>query len=201
MRVIRAVWSKLRTESGYSVIELLTVMAILGVVLAGLTSVFISGSKAEVAMNRRYQAQQNARLSLGALRTDIHLAGCAATQSSGAELDLYSTPALTGSCTGTLTVVWCVKPSTDITTRYALWRVPAQNCSSTAGGKRLADLLSTASGVGVPVVFTTIAPASSGQRESVKADLFVNSNWSNTAVGDKYDLNDTIVLRNAPRQP
>jgi len=43
-------------ERGYSVVELLGVMVILGVVLSGLTAVFVSGSNASVDLNRRFAA-------------------------------------------------------------------------------------------------------------------------------------------------
>ena len=64
-----------RDERGYSMIELLTVMSIMGVVLGGLTTVFASGSKAELDMNRRFQAQSAGRVALDKLRKEIHCAG------------------------------------------------------------------------------------------------------------------------------
>ena len=49
-------------EEGYTLIELIVVMAILGTVVAGLTTVFVSGSAAELDLNLRFQAQQQGRL-------------------------------------------------------------------------------------------------------------------------------------------
>ena len=49
-------------EGGYTLVEMLVVMAILGVVISGLTTIFVSGSHAELDLNRRFQAQQQARL-------------------------------------------------------------------------------------------------------------------------------------------
>jgi prepilin-type N-terminal cleavage/methylation domain-containing protein len=54
----------LTCERGYSLIELLQVTAILGVVLTGLTALFLQATKAELDMNRRFQAQQSARLAV-----------------------------------------------------------------------------------------------------------------------------------------
>ena len=42
-----------RDESGFSLIELLVVMAIVGVILGGLTTAFVSSSKAEAGLNQR----------------------------------------------------------------------------------------------------------------------------------------------------
>ena len=77
--------ARLRTarRAGFSLIELLVVMVILGVVLAGLTTAFVSGSKAETDLNRRFQAQQQARLALNRIRWDIHCASAAQAQTIG----------------------------------------------------------------------------------------------------------------------
>ena len=70
----------MKSEHGYSLIELLVTMVILGVVLSGLTTVFISGSSATVSLDLRAQGQQNARLALDRLRVDIHCASAAQAQ-------------------------------------------------------------------------------------------------------------------------
>jgi len=51
--------SRLGAERGYSLVELLTVMAIMGVVMTGVTALLVQGSNAEVDMNGRFQAQQD----------------------------------------------------------------------------------------------------------------------------------------------
>src|SRR5262249_56452850 len=63
-----------------SLVELLVTMVILGVVLSGLTTVFISGSSATVNLDLRAQGQQNARLALDRLRVDIHCASAVQAQ-------------------------------------------------------------------------------------------------------------------------
>src|SRR6476646_4550317 len=98
-------------EEGYSLVELLVVMIILGTVLASLTTVFVSGSKAEVALNQRFQAQQQARLALDRIRADIHCASAAQAQTIGtytgslklAEPNCYAYAT-------TPTVSWCPVP-------------------------------------------------------------------------------------------
>src|SRR5262249_29052045 len=63
-----------RGEKGYSLVEMLTVMVIMGIVLGGLTQVFTSASKADIDMNNRFNAQVQTRLALDKLRRDIHCA-------------------------------------------------------------------------------------------------------------------------------
>ena len=65
---------RLRRESGYSLIEMLTVMMIMGTVFAGLTQVFTSASKADIDMQNRFTTQLQTRLALDKLRTDVHCA-------------------------------------------------------------------------------------------------------------------------------
>ena len=65
---------RLVESGGFTLTEMLVVMAILGVIVAGLTQLFLSGSKAEADMSNRFRAQQNARLALDGLRREIHCA-------------------------------------------------------------------------------------------------------------------------------
>ena len=65
---------RLSDESGFTLTEMLVVLVILGVVLAALTQLFVSASRTEVDQTRRFQAQQEARLALDALRREIHCA-------------------------------------------------------------------------------------------------------------------------------
>ncbi|HET8752642.1 MAG TPA: prepilin-type N-terminal cleavage/methylation domain-containing protein, partial [Gaiellaceae bacterium] len=60
----------LEREDGMTLPELLTTMAILSVVMAGILTMFVGGLNATTDMNERFQAQQNARLALSAMRTD-----------------------------------------------------------------------------------------------------------------------------------
>ena len=60
----------LASERGYTLIELVQVTAILGVVLTGLTVIFIQATNAQLDMNRRFQAQQSARIAIDKMRRD-----------------------------------------------------------------------------------------------------------------------------------
>jgi prepilin-type N-terminal cleavage/methylation domain-containing protein len=72
------VWARLRAwlpgERGYTLIELLTAMMILGTVTTAVTVLFLQASTAEVEMNRRFQAQQEARVAVDRMRREVHCA-------------------------------------------------------------------------------------------------------------------------------
>ena len=71
------IWKRLRRlrgERGYTLVELLVVLAIFTTVVTALVSLFTSGAKAELDMNRRFEAQQNARLALDRMRRELHCA-------------------------------------------------------------------------------------------------------------------------------
>ena len=179
------------TEEGYTLVELLVVMLILGTVMAGLTTVFVGGSNAEIRLNRRFQAQQQARLALDRIRTDIHCASAAQAQTIGtytgsiklAETNCYAYAA-------TPTVSWC--PVSVTSTRYQLYRSTATSnvcTSSDATRVLIADYLTTSSNV-----FTTAAiPQNSLQ--TVGIDLKVSAN-TQTSTLDGYELTDSIVVGN-----
>ncbi len=58
----------LRSERGYSLMELVVSMTILGTVMASLSALLVSATNSEVDMNRRFQAQTEARLGLDMMR-------------------------------------------------------------------------------------------------------------------------------------
>jgi type II secretory pathway pseudopilin PulG len=70
LRILR----RLTREGGYTLIELLLVCAILGTVLASLTVLFLSASSSQIDMNRRFRAQQDARVAVDKMRREIHCA-------------------------------------------------------------------------------------------------------------------------------
>jgi len=77
----------LRDERGFTLIEMVVVCAILGLVLTGLTTTFLSGTRSAINLDKRFQAQQAARLALDAMRIDARN-GCAANVPSTAKLVL-----------------------------------------------------------------------------------------------------------------
>ena len=65
---------RIRGEAGYSLVEMLVVMVIMSIVFAGITDIFVAGSKASAEQDRRFQAQLSTRLALDKIRRDIHCA-------------------------------------------------------------------------------------------------------------------------------
>lgn len=65
---------RVRGQAGYSMLELLMVMVILGTVIGAVTTLFVQASNAEFDMNRRFAAQQSARVAVDKMRREIHCA-------------------------------------------------------------------------------------------------------------------------------
>ena len=182
-----------RDEEGYSVVELLTVMAILGTVLAGVTTLFVQGSNAQMDMNNRFRAQQNARLALDKLRRETH---CASAISPVATTTNAVTLTLPMQCvTGSGPFTWCTRSVGGSTTRYALFRVAGTTCGA-SGGIKYADYLLTPAGscAGCLFHYTDKTPTSLGR---LHVELPVNLRPARTR--QTYELRDDIVLRNTTR--
>jgi prepilin-type N-terminal cleavage/methylation domain-containing protein len=182
-------------ERGYTLIEMVVVMAILGFIIGGLTTVFVSGSHAELDMNRRFQAQQQARLALDRLRTDVHCA----TQVQAMTISTKYALKLNAPNCSTLNnnqnyIYWCVETSPTMSTRYALYRSTSttnQCTTSDTGQVLIADLLTANS-----TVFSTPTYATDTLAE-VTVDIPVSANP--TATVDKYELKDILYARNSTR--
>jgi prepilin-type N-terminal cleavage/methylation domain-containing protein len=173
----------LAQESGYSLVELITVMAMMAVVLSGVTDLFVTGSNAELDMNRRYQAQQGARVALDRMRRDIHCSSAVVGPASSTTL------VLTDPCSSTGTISWCTVAVSG-TSWYTLYRSTSSTCDATKTD--YADNLVDPSGN----VFT-FAQQSTSSLASVAIDLQVNLKPAMTQ--STYVLDDTVVLRNSTR--
>lgn len=182
-------------ERGYSLVEMVVVMAILGVVISGLTTVFVSGSHAELDMNRRFQAQQQARLALDKIRIDIHCAAAAQAQTVNTYPALkISEPNCSSLNGGASTITWCVETSPSMSSRYALYRSTGSTsiCQSADTSRSLvADYLTRNTNV-----FTT-STVPQDTLELVQVDFPVSVNP--TVTRDVYELKDTVVARNSTR--
>ena len=170
---------RLRDERGYTLIELLTAMSIMGIVIGTLAGVFVSGSNAESDLSKRFTAQQNARIALTAFRRETHNS-CKATQTSTANVTLWSL-AVDGSCTTQNT--WCAVGSGQ---RFALYRKAGSTCNAT-GSRLYADYITTSAVYALP---TRV----SGQLPKVGIDLTVDTKPADTM--RRYRLQDQIALRN-----
>lgn len=91
MRLLRRS-GRIRDERGFTLVEMVAVCLILGIVMAGLTTVFVSATHSQLRLDQRFQAQQTARLALDALRRDVHGACAANVGGSGSTLTLALVP-------------------------------------------------------------------------------------------------------------
>ena len=181
---------RLAAEGGYTLVELLTVLLILGTILGALTGLFVSASRAEVDMNHRFRAQQEARLALDSLRRDAHCASrvtAAGWPSGSVTLTLPVNAYGDQVCpTGAGAFTWCTIGSGS---RWALWRTPGSTCTTT-GGRRLADYLTA------QVLFNYV-PQSTVTLAKLRVELPVDTQPSDTA--GAYRLRDELALRNTRR--
>jgi type II secretory pathway pseudopilin PulG len=172
----------LRGEAGYNLVEMITVMVIMTVVFAGITTVFVAGSKAQSDQERRFQAQVSTRLALDRIRRDIHCSS---------DVTPFATTAVTlklpSGCGGD--VSWCTAAVSGYTNRYRLYRQPGGACDST--GVMVADYLTSGN------VFPAFAHVT-GCLCLASLQVDFNVSVTGTSIG-AYDLTDTIFLRNSTR--
>ena len=193
--MIRRLLRRGRTEGGYTLIEMLTVMVILGVVMGALTTVFVSASHNELDMNNRFRAQQNARLALDKFRREVHCATSvtlgSGTTPPGPLAAKAVTIVLPAGCRNSGTVTWCTAGSGN---RWGLYRaigIPPTSSGCSAGVK-YADYLT------LPNVFNYTAPAV-GSRLLPKINIDFPVNVKPTRPASTYELRDDVVVRNMPR--
>ena len=113
---------RLSDDGGYSLIELLVVMALLSVVVGGIVTLFASGLNSEADQNRRFQAQQDGRLALDKLRREVHSACTISTpntyNTAVSSVTIYFP---SDNCaSGSHSVTWC---TTGASGRFALYRI------------------------------------------------------------------------------
>jgi prepilin-type N-terminal cleavage/methylation domain-containing protein len=173
-----------RDERGYSLMELLLSMAILGVVMTSISVLLISATNSEVDMNRRFQAQTQARLGLDRLRREVHCAQSVVTSGGGATATL-TIPPTCPTAAGSSSITWCTVASGN---RWNLWRYSGSSCSGT--GRKWVGYLTQAA------VFTYSAQSTSSLAY-LTVTLPVNVPAAKTI--RSYVLADNIVLRNSTR--
>jgi prepilin-type N-terminal cleavage/methylation domain-containing protein len=188
----RRLLRRLGRERGYSLVEMLIVMAILGVVMGSLTTVFVQASNAEQDMNNRFQAQLTARLALDKMRREVHCASVATPTGSSSSVTLT----LPSYCkTGSGSITWCTR--SVATNRYALYRVVGSTCT---GGVKWADYLVPTSSAtvcsGALCIFNYTAQSVTSLA-TLRVDFPVNVRTSKSV--ELYELIDDIVLRNSTR--
>ena len=203
----------LRGEHGVTLIEMIMVLAILGTVLGGVTTVFVAGSRAELQVNNRFQAQEAARLALGAIRTDVHSA-CAVAVSGGNTVMTLSVPvtdktknpvvpAVPGEQCGTINaaniakIIWVVCTSPTVSTQFAIYRATATTCPST--GKLVANNLINTGGFFVSTL--TAGAINWGETQTVDVDIAVTLKTGPGGAGAPFDLKQRLALSNTVWSP
>ena len=187
MSLVRRLRRRVAAEDGYTLTELLTVLLILGTVLGGLTGLFVSASRAEVDMNERFGAQQDARLALAKMRRDVHCANSATvtTVGTGARVTLTLPATPVGGC-GTAPVSWC---TVEVASgRFGLFRNAGTTCGAT--NVRFADHLT----IGNAFVATPRSPSSLA---TLAVDFRVDVDLKDARAA--YRLQDALALRRSGR--
>jgi prepilin-type N-terminal cleavage/methylation domain-containing protein len=183
----------LRSERGYTLVEMMTVLGILGTVMAGVTALLVSGTKAEAEMNRRFQAQTQARVALDKLRREVHCATSVTQSGTTATiggLTHYKTatlamPSTCPSAGGQTQITWCTITSGS---SFQLWRYAGASCSGT--GRMVAR------DVTLETPFRFVAQSTSSL---AKLSIRIEVNPRPTQTAATYKLTDDIVLRNSTR--
>jgi prepilin-type N-terminal cleavage/methylation domain-containing protein len=187
-----------REESGYTLVELLTVIVILGVVMEGLTTMFVAASNAQVDMNNRFQAQQTARVALDKVRREVHCASDAGSTTANTQVSLVTLSIATYCKTysGSTTVTWCTRASS--TSGYALYRINASSATCTGGVKWADNLQPTST---APVCGGALCVFNYQTQSSMLARLHVDFpvNVRPKKTVETYELIDDLVLRNSTR--
>jgi type II secretory pathway pseudopilin PulG len=198
--LIRTCRSGFASTAGFVITELLTVLLILTIVLGGLTALFVSATQSEVDLRKRFEAQQEARIAMDALRREVHCAS--AVDQTGTSHRVRLTLA-TGCPSGSGTITWCTVSAG--TNRYQLYRKAGTTCDAT--GKLYADyLLADPSGSNPTTECTTPTspaklcvfeyfPATSTTRAKLGVELPVDSDPADSR--QAYKLIDALVLRNS----
>jgi prepilin-type N-terminal cleavage/methylation domain-containing protein len=186
---------RLGAQGGYTLVEMLTVLLILGVVMGGLTTVLASATNADADMNNRFQAQQATRLAMDKLRREIHCSSSATPAATATSSITLTLPSYCKTYSGSVSVTWCTRNVS--TNRYALYRVNGSTCT---GGVKWADFLtptSTATVCSGALCVFNYAAQSATSLAKLHVDFPVNPKPARTV--DTYELVDDLVLRNSTR--
>ncbi len=191
-------------EGGYSLVELVTVMAILATVVGAVTGLFASGINADADQNRRFQAQEATHVAMDKMRRELH-AACTISSPASDNTWLSSVtvyfPA-DGCASGSNSVTWCTVASG---TQWSLDRVVGTSCSGS-----LVTWVKNLTSANVFVYLppnshvTTLGGGSSGivtvDGSSSLPRLHVDLTTTlNAQKHDAYRVVDDIAFRNGPR--
>lgn len=201
LRRLRAPTRRSRDEEGgYSLVELIITMAILGVIMGGVATLFISGIYSQTDLDQRFQAQVQLNTAVVKLRREAHNA-CGLRAGYTTSVITLNMPA-SGNfqppatpCSVPLTVTWCTYGSG---TRWALYRIdnsttcPTSPTALPSTAKKYADFITVAA---IFTSYTAKDPVNSILgRMHIRIPVNVEKNAAATSI---YTLDDDIVMRNS----
>jgi prepilin-type N-terminal cleavage/methylation domain-containing protein len=201
LRRLRALPRRVQNEErGYSLVELIITMAILGVIMTAVASLFISGIYSQTDLDQRFQAQVQLNTAVVKLRREAHNA-CGLRAGNTTSVITLNMPGIGNfqppatPCTVPLTVTWCTYGSG---TRWALYRIdnsttcPTSPAALPAAAKKYADFITIA---GIFTSYTAKDPVNSILgRMHIHIPVNVEKNAAATSV---YTLDDDIIMRNS----
>jgi prepilin-type N-terminal cleavage/methylation domain-containing protein len=164
---------RVRRADGFTLIELVIVMAILVTIVTAITALFTTAAKSALEEDRRFQAQQTARVAVDKMRREVH---CATSVTSVSATSV--TVNLPAGCQATGAIVYDTQLVS--TGRYRLRRA----------GVQIADYLTSGS------VFAYTAPTTSSLGKlalDLRVNVRPNEGWKT------WRLTTDIVLRNTSR--
>jgi Tfp pilus assembly protein PilW len=183
-RLRPAVWGRLACERGTSLTELLSTLAILGLIVGALTTMFTSASTTQRNHNRRLEAQQDARGAVVRMRRELHCAS-GVTATAGVAVSSF---------TATLPAVCFGGSGADVSVTYQTasaasgrWRLQRVQGATTI---TVADYLTS----GTPF---TYSPPTAFSLGNLRLQLPVDLDPSSSS--EAWRLHDDIVLRNTFR--
>jgi len=171
--LMSALIKRLRGQRGFTLTELVTVMAILSIVVGTLVAVFVSGLVAQKVAMDSVDAQSAARVAADKLRRDVHCANAIVEAGTTVTLTLPS------GCSGGA-------PSVE----YRTEAVSANRFRLLRANIEVADFLTNGS------VFNYTAPTTT-ELGRLQVDLPVNLEPGKTHT--EWRLIDVVVLRNSQR--
>jgi|SRR5579872_4428976 len=169
--------ARLQAESGFTLVELVVTVFVLGLVMTGLGNLFVSSQRASTDSEARMSSQENVRVAFGRLEFDARCASSAALQSSGKGVYLVL-PSQCSHSTGNVT--WCVNSG-------SLVRISGTNC--TTSGTTLVTNVTSAT----PFSCSSALSGVTGATPVLAVALTVNTTTSTsnqTAATDYIDMHN-----------
>jgi prepilin-type N-terminal cleavage/methylation domain-containing protein len=202
--------SRLASEEGFTLTELLVTLILMSIVMGAITTSFASAFAGETRSFAEATNEENARLALHRLRGDIHCAWQANGATPNTSGDGGYTFVLSEVIIGTSTqacpklslgvepdgtqsswIAWCTIRVGNDPNRYQLYRENVRECDG-QNSTFMVDYITK------PDIWDTRANcAPSKWQQYVGVDLVTNAQPSSTVY--QYDLHDSISLRNSGR--